>query len=93
MLFHGHSEKIREELRITEIIGDCNNREVEESIKIIYHECEGGIEKLVTRITVWHRKTCRVMTNGDAREGFSYPILIRMLGSFFLLTIKYRILC
>ena len=31
----------------------------------IHHECEGGIEKPVPRIIVWHHKTCRVMTNGD----------------------------
>ena len=31
----------------------------------IYHEYEGGIEKSVPRITVWHHEVCRVMTNGD----------------------------
>ena len=31
----------------------------------IYHECEGGKEKSVPRITVWHHEACRVMTNGD----------------------------
>ena len=31
----------------------------------IYHECEDRIIKSVKRITVWHHKACRVMTNGD----------------------------
>ena len=31
----------------------------------INHECEGWIEKSVPRITVWHHKACRVMTNSD----------------------------
>ena len=30
-----------------------------------YHECEGGIEKSVPRITDWHHEACRMMTNGD----------------------------
>ena len=30
----------------------------------IHHECEDGIEKSVPRITNWHHKACRVMTNG-----------------------------
>ena len=41
----------------------------------IYHECEGRIEKSVLRITIWHHKAGRVMTNGDL-EGqifLSYP--------------------
>ena len=29
-------------------------------------KCKGRIEKSVRRITVWHNKVCRVMTNGDA---------------------------
>ena len=31
----------------------------------IYHECEGRIEKYIPRITDWHHKACRVMTNSD----------------------------
>ena len=31
----------------------------------IHHECEGGIEKSVPRITDWHHEACGVMTNGD----------------------------
>ena len=31
----------------------------------IHHECEGGIEKFVPRITDWHHEACQVMTNGD----------------------------
>ena len=31
----------------------------------IHHECEGGIDKSVLRITDCHHEACRVMTNGD----------------------------
>ena len=31
----------------------------------IYHECEGRIEKYVTRIAVWHHEAFPVMTNSD----------------------------
>ena len=39
------------------------------------HECEGGIEKSVPRIAVWHHEACRVMTKGDpeGRICLSYP--------------------
>ena len=30
-----------------------------------HHECEGGIEKSVPRITDWHNEACQVMTNSD----------------------------
>ena len=33
----------------------------------IYDECEGRIEKFVSRIAVWHHEACRVMTNGDSK--------------------------
>ena len=33
----------------------------------IYHECEGGIEKSVLKITVWHHEAFPVVTlNGDS---------------------------
>ena len=48
----------------------------------IYHECEGGIEKSVPRITDWHHKACRVMTNGDPEGRIFYPILTRIIDSF-----------
>ena len=31
----------------------------------IRHECEGGVEKFIPRITDLHPKACRVMTNND----------------------------
>ena len=31
----------------------------------IHHECMVRIAIFVQRITVWHHKACRVMTNGD----------------------------
>ena len=38
----------------------------------IHHECEGGIAKSIPRMTVWHHKACRMMTNGDyARDRFA----------------------
>ena len=33
----------------------------------IHHECEGGIEKSVPRIIVWHQEACRVMTSDDPK--------------------------
>ena len=54
----------------------------------IHHECEGWIEKSVPRITNWHHKACRVMTNGDP-EGqifLSHPHTNN--GFLFLLTTK-----
>ena len=59
----------------------------------IYHECESGIEKFVPRNTVWHHEACRVMTNGipEGQIFLSHPHTND--GFFFLLTIKYRILC
>ena len=54
----------------------------------IHHECEGGIEKSVPRITVWHHEACRVMTNGDheGRIFLSHPHTNN--GFVFLLTTK-----
>ena len=55
---------------------------------LIHHECERGIEKSVSRITVWHHKACQVMTNDD-HEGWiflSHPHVYNVF--FFLLTIK-----
>ena len=41
----------------------------------IHHECEGGTEKSVWRITDWHHKACRVVTKGDHEGGIflSHP--------------------
>ena len=52
--------------------------------KRIYQKCEGGIENSVSRINVWHHEACRLMTNNDqiTRNGFFYPILIQIMGSF-----------
>ena len=40
---------------------------MQDDLKIIriYNKCEGGIDKSVLRITVWHHKACRLMTKGD----------------------------
>ena len=40
-----------------------------------FHECEGGIEKSIPRIAVWHHEACGVMTNGDPKGwiSLSYP--------------------
>ena len=42
-----------------------------EQEKIYNHECQYGIEKFVSIITVCHHRVCRVMTNGD-REGLTF---------------------
>ena len=52
----------------------------------IYHECEGRIEKSVSRIAVWHHEACRVMTNGDLEGRIFLSYLHRNNGFFFLLT-------
>ena len=59
----------------------------------IHPACEGGIEKFALRIAVWHHEACRVMTNGDheGRIFLSHPHTNN--GFFFLLAIKYHILC
>ena len=54
---------------------------------------DGGIGKSVLRIAVWHHEACRVMTNGDAVGRIFLPHPHPNNGIFFLLTIKYRILC
>ena len=43
--------------------------------------CEGWIEKSVPRITNWHHEACRVMKNGDSKDGFFYPILTQIMDS------------
>ena len=43
---------------------------------------EGGIEKSVTRITVWHHEACRVMKDCDSEDVFFYPALTRIMDSF-----------
>ena len=48
----------------------------------IYHECEGGIEKPVPKITYWHHEACRVMTNGDHKGWIFFPTLKRIMNSF-----------
>ena len=53
----------------------------------MHHECEDGIEKSNPRITDWHLKACRVMTNGEGRIFLSHPYTNN--GFFFLLTTKY----
>ena len=59
----------------------------------IYHECEVRIEKSVSRIAVWHHEACQVMTNGDPEGKIFLSYLHTNKGLFFLLTIKYHILC
>ena len=51
-------------------------------IIIIYHKCEGRIEKSVPRITVCHHEACRVMTNGD-REGRIFIFYLHTNNGFF----------
>ena len=59
----------------------------------ICHECEGGIEQSVTRITTWHHEACRVMTNDDpkgliflffSQTNNGFPFILLMI------TNKYR---
>ena len=50
-----------------------------------------GLQKSITRITNWHHKACRVMTNGDPQGWIflSHPHMNN--GFIFLLTTKYLI--
>ena len=50
------------------------------------HECEGGTEKSILMITVWHHKACRVMPNGDpkGRIFLSHPHTNTIILDFFL---------
>ena len=60
----------------------------------IHHECEGGIDKSVRKITNGHHEACQVMAICD-REGrifLSHPHTNMPNGFYFLLTTKYRIL-
>ena len=57
----------------------------------IYHECEGRIEKSVSRIAVWYHEACRVMTNGNP-EGqifLSYPHMNNGFFFFLLITLCF----
>ena len=51
------------------------------------------IEKSVPRITLWHHRACRVMTNGDPQGQILISQPQTNNGLFFLLAIKYSILC
>ena len=57
----------------------------------IHHECKGGIEKTFPRVTFWHHEAYLVMTIGEHEGRFLYPVLIQVIGLYFLLTIKYSI--
>ena len=48
----------------------------------IYHECEGGIEKSVQRITDCHHKAWLLMTIGDPRDRIFYPTLTQIMDYF-----------
>ena len=54
----------------------------------VLHECEGGIEKSILRITNWHHEPCRVMTKGvpEGQIFLSHPHTND--ESFFVLTTK-----
>ena len=51
------------------------------------------IEKSAPRITLRHHKACQMMTNGDPEERIFLTYPHTNNGFFFLLTIKYCILC
>ena len=71
-------------------LGNKKNYSDNEHIRI-QHECEDEIEKSILRITDWHHKACRVMTNDD-HEGLIFLYHPHMNnGVFYLLTSKYPI--
>ena len=60
-----------------------------ENDKRFYHECESGIEESAPRISVWHHKAWRVITNGDLEERIFVLALYTNDGFFFLLTVQF----
>ena len=67
----------------TSIVMNSSTTDPNNIIRIL-HECEGGIEKSVPRITDWHHEACQVMKTVITRDGFFYPTLTRIMDSFFL---------
>ena len=69
-------------------IFDIINMSSNHNIIRTYHKCEGGIEKSVPKITVWHHKACRVMTNADpeGRIFLSHPQTNNGIILFLLIT-------
>ena len=57
----------------------------------IHHECEGGIEKSVLRITFLHHEACRLMTNGDSKKWIFLFHPHTNNGFFFVLTTVFFI--
>ena len=60
----------------------------------IYYEVEVGIGESIPRITVWHHKACRVMTNRDpeGRIFLSHPDT-QIMDSFSCLPLSAALLC
>ena len=50
----------------------------------MYHDSEGGIEKLFQGSLEWHHEACRIMTNGDLERGIflSHPYMNKGLFNF-----------
>ena len=48
----------------------------------IYHECEGRIEKSISRIAVWHHEACQVMRNSDPNGQIFLSPLRQIMNSF-----------
>ena len=68
------------DMKGTESINICS-AELTSNIRI-HHENEGRIEKSILRITDWHHKACRVITNGDSQGRiFFYPTLSQIMDS------------
>ena len=67
------------------VVPNCLLLETQDTIRM-HHECEGGIEKFVPRITDWHHKACRVMPKGDREERIFLSHPHTNNGFFFLLT-------
>ena len=63
----------------------------------IHHDCEGGIEKCVSRITDWQHEACRVMKNSNCEVWIflSHPytnnVFFLMLTTFYIGKIRKRL--
>ena len=52
------------------------------SVRVRWKNLSRGSPFVITRLDVRHHSACRVMTNGDPRDGFFYPSLTRIMDSF-----------
>ena len=74
-------------MQFISVLWDCVHKG---GIIRIYQECDGGIERSMPRITVWHHEACQVVIIGyPSGRFFSFPSSHKEC-IVFMLTIKFR---